>query len=293
MSDFYGLPTAVLENEYIHLEYLTTAGPRIVRLSYRGSPNLLADVHDILWNTPHGEYSLLGGHRLWISPEVPEKTNIPDKSGVQARECTDGVELNGASEPGSGVRKIVRIELDAEHPIVRLTHTIVNENPVPITIAPWAITMFRQGGTVILPQPIGNADPHGLLSNRIVVLWPYTRISDSRLILRDDFILLQAISSLPPIKLGYYNTAGWLAYWLEGILFRKTLDIHTGATYPDSGCNTETYCNDRFVELESLGPLATIAPGATTQLSETWELYPNLDVPFIPDEICSLLGNKN
>jgi hypothetical protein len=84
-----------------------------------------------------------------------------------------------------------------------------------------------------------------------------------------------------------------LAYWLDGILFRKTFDVHTGTTYPDSGCNTETYCNDRFVELESLGPLATIASGATTQLAETWELYPNLDIPFIPDEVCRLLGRKN
>jgi hypothetical protein len=293
MSDFYGLPTAVLENEYIHLEYLTTAGPRIIHLSYHGSPNLLADAHDVSWDTPHGEYFILGGHRLWISPEIPEKTNIPDKSGLQALEFTDGVELNGASEPGSGVRKIVRIELDAKQPTVHLTHTIVNENPFPITIAPWAITMFRQGGTVILPQPIGNVDPHGLLSNRIMVFWPYTRIADTRLIMRDDFILLQALPSLPPFKLGYYNPAGWLAYWLDGILFRKTFDVHTDATYPDSGCNTETYCNDRFVELESLGPLAPIAPGATTRLTETWELYPNLDVPFISDEICSLLGKKN
>ena len=294
MSDFHGLPTAVLENDTLRLEYLTDGGLRIMRLSYLGSPNLLGDAHDISWNTPLGDYSVLGGHRLWISPEIPEKTYIPEKSGIKAREIDNGVELSGPSEPVSGVRKSVRIELDRKLPVVRLTHTITNENPTPISIAPWAITMFRQGGTVILPQPIGNADPNGLLHNRVLVLWPYTRLSDPRLTLRDDFFLLHALPGLPPCKLGYYDSAGWLAYWLDDVLFRKSFDVpQPGVIYPDAGCNAETYCNDRFVELESLGPLAPIDPGESTKLSETWELYPGLNVPFIPEEIRSLLGKKD
>jgi hypothetical protein len=58
------------------------------------------DAYDISWDTPRGEYFILGGHRPWISPEVPEKTNIPDKSGTQARLFPGGVELTGASGPG-------------------------------------------------------------------------------------------------------------------------------------------------------------------------------------------------
>jgi hypothetical protein len=49
------------------------------------------------------------------------------------------------------------------------------------------------------------------------------------------------------------------------------------------------YCGDRFVELESLGPLGSLAPGKQTQLTETWELYHGLDVPFIPKEIREML----
>jgi hypothetical protein len=294
MSEFPSHPTAVLENETIRLEYPTSIGPRILSLSYLGSTNLLGDAHDISWDTPRGKYFVLGGHRLWISPEIPEKTYIPDTLQVQIREIPAGVELTGPIEPGSGVRKSIRIELDPKLPVVRLTHKILNENTVPITIAPWAITMFRQGGTVILPQPVGNTDPHGLLHNRVLVLWPYTRLSDPRLTLRDDFILIEALPGLPPVKIGYANTAGWLAYLLDGILFRKSFDMqHPGVNFPDGGCNAESYCNDRFVELESLGSLAALAPGAATQLTETWELYPGLDVPFIPAEIRGLLGKKN
>ena len=289
MPDFHGLPTAVLENAAIRLEYLTTAGPRIVGLAYRGSPNLLADVYDLTLQGPHGPYLLLGGHRLWISPELPEKTYLPDASGLSLRETPAGVELSGDHEIISGVRKSIRIELYPTAPIVRLVHTVINESSSPVSYAPWAITQFCQGGTVLLPQPVGKADPHGLLSNRLLVLWPYTRINDPRLLLRDDFILVHAHAALPPLKLGYANRAGWLAYWRDGLLFRKSFELQAGATYPDGGCNAEVYCGDRFVELESLGSLGSIKPGKSAQLTETWEIYPGLDVPFIPQEIRQFL----
>jgi hypothetical protein len=290
MQNFHGFPSAVLENDHIRLEYLTTAGPRIVGLSYHGSPNWLADVHDLVWDTPSGPYLPLGGHRLWISPESLEKTYAPDKTGLSVQEIPEGVELRGASKTSSGVRKSIRIELDPADPVVRLVHTVLNENSSPLALAPWGITQFCQGGTVLLPQPVGNTDPHGLLANRLLVLWPYTHIHDPRLALRDDFILMHAEAALPPLKLGYANRAGWLAYWRDGSLFRKSFDLlQPGAVYPDGGCNAEVYCGDRFVELESLGALVALAPSQAVQLTETWEFYPSLDVPFIPAEIRDLL----
>jgi hypothetical protein len=292
MQNFHGLPSALLENDYLRLEYLTSAGPRIVGLSYRGSPNLLADEYDTIWDTPNGDYRTLGGHRLWISPEYPEKTYVPDISGVSVRQVPQGVELTGADELPSGIRKSVRIELDPSAPIIHLSHSVLNVSASPLTFAPWGITQFCQGGTVILPQPVGNTDPHGLLSNRLLVLWPYTRINDPRLLLRDDFILLRADSALPPVKVGYSSQAGWLAYWWNGVLFRKSFDLHPGAAYPDGGCNAESYCGDHFVELETLGVLETFAPGQSLHLTETWELYPGLDVPFLPKEIQQLLLNR-
>jgi hypothetical protein len=123
------------------------------------------------------------------------------------------------------------------------------------------------------------------VNNRILALWPYTHINDPRLVLRDDFILIHASSNPSPLKIGYYNPHGWMAYWLNGILFRKTFDISSGAAYPDGGCNAESYCNDQFVELESLGSLVKLNPGEEAFLTETWELYLGLDVPFLSNEI--------
>lgn len=289
MPNFHDLPSAIIENDLIRVEYLTTAGPRIIGLSYRGSPNLLADVNDMVWDTPNGDYSPFGGHRLWIAPESPEKTYVPDTTGLSLREIPHGLELTGASEASSGVRKSLRIELEPAAPSLRLVQIVENVSSGPLTLAPWGITQFCLGGTVLLPQPVGNTDPHGLLPNRLLVLWPYTRLNDPRLALRDDFILIRALPALPPVKVGYASTAGWLGYWHNGLLLRKSFDLHAGVTYPDGGCNAEVYCGDRFVELETLGVLGELAAGQSVQLGETWDLYPNLDVPFIPAEIRELL----
>jgi hypothetical protein len=130
------------------------------------------------------------------------------------------------------------------------------------------------------------------VNNRILALWPYSHINDPRLVLRDDFILVHAAPNPSPFKLGYYNPQGWMAYWLDGVLFRKTFDIVLEAlTFPDGGCNTETYCNDQFVELESLGSLNSLTAGGEVSLTETWELYPSLDVPFLTDEIRKVIGD--
>ncbi len=292
MNNFHGLPVGVLENNQIRLEYLTSAGPRIVGLSYHGSSNLLADVFDMAWDTPNGKYFPLGGHRLWISPESPEKTYVPDGTGLSVREIPQGVVLNGASETVSGVRKSVRIEMEPDTPRLRLYQTIVNESSNPLFFAPWGITQFCLGGTVLLPQPVGNTDPKGFLPNRLLVLWPYTTIHDVRLKLWDDFILVRAEAALPPMKLGFTNRAGWLAYWKDGILFRKSFEMHSSGVYPDGGCNAEVYCGDRFVELESLGLLESVGSGQAVQLNEIWELYPSLDVPFVPGQIRELLLEK-
>jgi hypothetical protein len=283
MSDYYGFPIGILENDYIRLEYLTTAGPRIVRFSTQGGVNLLAELPDIFVETTRGPFYFRGGHRLWRSPELMPDTYLPDNDGLIEERLDDGVRLTQHAE--AEISKSVEIRLSPVRASVTLTHQLCNTGSKSVLLSPWAITMFRLGGTAILPQAVGNADPHGLLSNRILALWPYTRINDPRLVLRDDCILIHANPDLPPVKIGYYNPHGWLAYWLDGLLFRKTFDVHPEKKYPDGGCNAESFCNNRFVELESLGPLTMLESGSCTSLTETWELHETLNVPFIPAEI--------
>jgi hypothetical protein len=281
MNQFCGHPTAVLDNGFLHLEYLTDVGPRIARLFFGKSDfNLLAEIPAEV-DTPYGRFQFMGGHRFWHSPEALPRTYIPDQR-VTVETLPDSLRLCASTEPYTGMAKAIEIHLAPDRAAVTLHHELRNEGPWSVQLAPWSLTMFKQGGIVILPQPVGNTDPAGLLPNRKLAVWPYTQLRDARLVLDDDFILLKAKPALPPCKIGYYNPHGWIGYWLEGFLFIKRYEPQRDVQYPDGGCNTETYCNDKFVELETLGPLTELEPGAKVFHEETWEIYKGLDQPFLP-----------
>ena len=266
----------ILKNDFLQIEYLTNA-LRIMALTPAGKTNLLADMSAAPpVPTPYGDFRFLGGHRLWHSPEAMPRTYIPD-TPVTVTEIPNGVLLEAQTEPGTGIRKRIEIQLAADSPSVTLTHTLINDGLWAVELAPWSITQFRLGGTVILPMPVGNVDEAGLLPNRQISLWPYARINDPRLQLGDEFVLFKA-EALPPFKLGYFNPHGWLAYWLEGVLFCKTFGAQAGLSYPDNNSNAEMYCNDKFVELESLAPLTVLHPGEAAQHIETWDIRYGLDL---------------
>jgi hypothetical protein len=289
MNEIQGEPTRVLENEHVLLEYMANSA-RIVRLSLKGGKNIFAEMRKVPVPTPYGDFYFRGGHRLWHAPENMPRTYIPDNDGATISDIPSGVRIEMPSEPWTHVVKIMEIELNTEKPQVIVRHELRNEGAWAIELAPWALTMFRQGGIGIFPQPVGNVDDSGLLSNRRLSLWPYTKIADSRLILRDDFLLVHAVSSLPPLKFGYFNPHGWIGYWLEGVLFTKRFNAQGDVEYPDNGCNVESFCNDEFIELESLGKLAVIDPGGSVLHHELWELHETLEVPFIPIEIQQLIA---
>ncbi len=272
----------ILKNDFLQIEYMTDA-LRITGLTPAGKLNLLADLGDFSVPTPYGDYYFRGGHRLWHAPEAMPRTYIPDTGDLKITDQPDGVILEAQTESGTGIRKRIEIQLASDRLAVMLTHTLINDGLWPVELAPWAITQLRLGGTVILPMPVGNADPAGLLHNRQFALWPYARINDPRLKLGDDFILFKADALLPPFKLGYFNPHGWLAYWLDGVLFRKTFGAQAGLSYPDNNSNAEMYCNNKFVELESLGTLVRLNPGDSAKHVETWDILHGLD--FLPKDI--------
>jgi len=287
--DFNGRPTNILENQYLRLETLASSA-RIVRLLPLGKANIFAELGQKKIPTPHGDFYFHGGHRLWHSPEHMPRTYIPDNEGALASLVPDGLRIDQPAETWTHIAKSIEIRLNPDRPQVILHHEMRNDGAWEVELAPWALTMMRLGGTAIFPQPQGNVDQTGLLPNRQLTIWPYTSLGDPRLQLRNDCILVTASPALPPIKLGYFNPHGWSAYWIEGTLFVKRFEAITHAVYPDGGCNSETYCNDEFIELESLGPLVRLAPGATLSHNETWELYDDLDQSFIPDPVKELLA---
>jgi hypothetical protein len=263
--DMNHLPFESVENEFLRVDYLTSLGPRIIGLyAKQGDVQLFAKTPDAHWPTPHGEYYLHGGHRLWISPEDPFYTCPEDNVEIVVE--GQSVTLHSTVEP-SGLEKEISFSLQENH--VALTHRVTSHASEPIELAPWAITQMQLGGMAILPQSVLNT---GLLPNRNHVLWSYSRLEDQRLELHDDFILVHGQAAQYPFKIGNYNPYGWCAYVRGKALFVKRFAVNPVRTQPDVGCNVETYVHDTFLELETLGALTTLQPKDSVTYQEEWEV---------------------
>ena len=269
--DYHGLPTRRIESEHLWLDVLAEAGPRIIRLGLHGSgDNVLAETPDAGWETPRGRYELLGGHRLWFAPENPDMVAVPDSHGLTLKLTDTGAELTGQPDPITGLIRSIAIRLDPRTAAVDLHHQLWNTSHEPIELAPWAITQLPVGGIATLPQPSVTSE-HLVRPNRLLVLWPYTSWHDSRLALGDGAYSVRAEHG-PPLKIGAFVPGGKVSYSRAGTTLTMGFQPVDGARYADMGCNVEVYADDRFLELEILGPLVRLESGAKVTLDARWEL---------------------
>lgn len=247
------------------------AGPRILALHVGERPNLLA-VHDGVNVTPSGKrYHTRGGHRLWHAPEDRERTYVPDDAPLTWSADGPSATFVQPVEAGTGIEKQLSVTLTGERQLI-VDHALTNRGLWPVPLAPWAITQLMPGGWAILPQETTDT---GLLPNRHLSLWPYTDIASRHITWDNRYVQVRAQLFKPnKLKLGWRNPAGWLAYVLDDLVFVKQASFDAAATYPDGGCNSECYCDWRFIELETVAPLAPLAPGATVTHREQWSILP-------------------
>jgi hypothetical protein len=277
-TDFHGLPARSLENDQLRLDYLATAGPRLVRLFLAGSTdNLLAETPDIHWPTPWGEYYLRGGHRVAIAPELLELSYVPDNEGLLIEDIAGGVRLIRPTEYPSGISKSIEIQLHPDRPALTLRHAVRNDRTEPIEIAAWVITQLPLGGIAVAPLRT-TAIENRHQPDRQVVLWPYTTWQDERLFADDDHMWIDAQPDAQELKIGLL-ARGWLGYLRSGVFFLKRFDPQLTLPHPDLNTNAQLYCNQTHLELETLAPLTLLAPGQSSVQLETWELYRAVDVP--------------
>jgi hypothetical protein len=275
-----------LQNENMQLKIARSIGPRILWLSFKNEPNLLAELPGVTTLRPDGKtYAFYGGHRLWLSPEDPILSYSLDDRPVEIIQSENGLKITKPAEADTGIEKTIQVVLPDQSPKVMITHQLKNCSPVPVKCAAWAITQLRTGGSAILPM--NDADT-GFLPNRNLTLWSYTNLENRNIHLGRRFLLVNA-AMRAPFKIGFANTVGWLAYWLEDTLFVKSSEYNPQAVYPDFGCSSECYCNDQFIELETLSPLQDIQPGDSIQHIETWDLHRAPKRPRTEDDIQRLI----
>jgi FKBP-type peptidyl-prolyl cis-trans isomerase len=271
-----------LSNGVVELVLATDYGPRVMRYALAGSKeedNVFATIPGVTLHTDLGDWLIRGGHRLWHSPEQIPRSYVPDSDPIQAVRDGNTIKLIEPVEKVTNIQKEIWITLDPQSSHVTVVHKMTNRGLFPVEMACWAMSAMNKGGRAIFPQEPFVSHDADISPARPMVLWKYTNLTDPRWMFGKNFFTLsQDPNNKDAQKIGIQNRQGWAAYAHNGALFLKRFDYDAAKTYPDYGCNNETFTNDVFLELETLGPLQTVPPGESITHTENWWLYKNVDL---------------
>jgi hypothetical protein len=262
-------------NGEVELVVTGDVGPRVMRYGFAGGQNFFKEFAGQMGKTGEGTWQPRGGHRVWIAPEDIVKSYAPDNAPVAIQAQGDAIVCTGPVEALTGMEKKITVRMSPAGSAVELIHELRNAGAAPYHLAPWILTMFAQGGTGIHGFPPRGTHPEMLEPTNPLVMWAFTHLDDPRWRLSRKYLVLrQDPKNSNPQKLGTYNRHTWGAYLLNGELFVKRYEaIAAPSAYPDFGCTFETFTNADILELETLGPLTTLAPGQSVSHTERWTAH--------------------
>ena len=281
-----------LSNAECELIVTLDVGPRVIAYRLKDGFNVMKNYDSMMGGTGEKEWQLRGGHRFWLAPEDLTRTYFADNHPVQWEAKGDfEVTFTPSPETEYGVQKTMTLKLAPKGTKVEVALTVKNIGTAATELAPWGPTVMAPGGIEIIPLP-GKAphpghpkkakSPADFAPNQELILWPYFDFADTRWTFGKKYIFLKQDVTKGPTKIGLAHREGWVGYLNSHTLFVKRFDYRDGAIYPDRGTRYQTFSNEDMLELETVGELATLAPGASATLSESWELFGN--VPDIANE---------
>lgn len=263
------------------IEALVTVdiGPRIIFFGFKGGQNFMCNDREGLgfenkdnYEEFFGEgrkWESFGGHRIWVSPESYPETYTPDDKPVKYEVTENGALFIPEEDVEVNFAKTLEIKMSEDDYTMQVDMAVKNTADMPRDYSVWSLSVCAAGGTMIIPM---NTNDTGLLSNRIISVWPYTDMSDNRIYWGKKYVTVaQDVKAEEPIKLGFDLNCGTAYYVLGNEVFKKNYETkHPEARYPDGGCSFETYTNETMLEFETLSELKTLNKGESNTLSEIW-----------------------
>ena len=267
-----------LSNGEVELIVTSDVGPRIIRYGFVGGQNLFVELEEDLGKTGGDDWRLYGGSRLWVGPEDPVYSYGADNDPVEI-EVSGSSLLAQAPVEHTGVQKAIKVELADEGSAVRVVYTLANRTIWPLRITTWVLTMMAPGGAGITTLPPRGTHPEILAPTNPLVVFAFTNMADPRWTWLEKYIVLrQDPANTDPEKIGLFNPATRGAYLLNGELFVKKFEASPDEEYPDMGSSYETFTNERFLEIETLGPMRTLQPGESLDHVEEWTLHRPVEI---------------
>jgi hypothetical protein len=281
LISYRGWPNCLrFSNALVDLIVTTDVGPRIIRYGFLDEENEFAEVAEDMGKRGGDEWRIYGGHRLWHAPEHSLRTYIPDNQPVRYEDHGEFIRLVQPVEPGTGIQKEIDIRLSPVNTHARITQRLRNAGLWNVRLAVWGLSVMAPGGTGILPLPPRGSHPENLTPVNSLTFWAYTDMSDPRWVWGRQYVMLRQDPLIKvPQKIGGLIPAGWAAYARRGHLFIKKFAFDPNGVYPDIGSNVELFTNEWMLEVESLSPLTTLAPGEAVEHVEDWYLFREVPTP--------------
>jgi hypothetical protein len=285
--DYAGWPNCYrIGNGDVELIVTTDVGPRVMRYAFANGENVFVEFECQLGKSGESNWVARGGHRLWAAPETIPDTYALDNSPIKADVHGSVITLSQPVEKETGLIKEMMIELADSGSSVKVTHRIENTRSVPRRLSVWALTQMATGGMAIAAIPPRGSHDEVLLPTNPLTMWAYTDFSDKRWAFTSKYIVLKNdVNVKAPQKTGLFNSKTFAAYLNGDTLFVKRADAPgKPEDYPDFGCSFETFTNNEFLEMETLGPLLTLDQGKSAIHIERWSLHKNIRIDSINDQ---------
>ncbi len=213
---------------------------------------------DKTWPAPEADWRIHTKRTRWMPP--PAFDALP----VNARVEGAHVILTSPVDPFYGIRTIRRVSLEPDAAVMRIETTYERISGEPARIGIWVITQFADPVAVYVPIV-----PNSRFTGGHFVFGenPWPGVSTRGQLLR---LTRDATASH---KLG--SDADRMLWVGETTLCLVSAPRLAEAEYPDRGASSEVYTNPdpkAYVELETLGPLATMKAGDRIQHTNTYTL---------------------
>jgi hypothetical protein len=276
--DFFGYKDCLrLANDTTRVVLCHQAGGRVLEYSLHGKNAIWLDPQQQGWELANGAAGIdLCGGRFDIGPEMI----VPRRPALWAGRWTAeaigprAARLTSAADEATGVQLVREFTLDAVGSRLQCTQTIRNVSQRTKAWCHWSRTLAVGGGIAIVPLT-----PHGRFPNGYVMYEERNLINprptDPNIRERDGF--LEVLGPPKFRKLGMDSQAGWFAYLMPNdLLFVKRYKVYPDKLYGEVAGLTISIWYDRNVrcELEPIGPLEHLEPGAAASFTEEWQLEP-------------------
>ncbi len=246
---------------------------RLTRFSDGDSPSLLAPT----------EMDPSGVRTWFMEPGQTERSPlIANRQASCSNHGPAQADLTTGMEPSTGLELLWQVRLDSQSRTLRLRHGLRNHAAQVRTVALWPLVAGagpQRMHTVLLGEADGSSVAGGIFPPLVEAHEEHLRGRDLHRLAgvhpgRQGLVLDgAAMTGTPWLKAGLRARDGIAALADGNWALRSQVTAADVGPYPEGDRNLTTYRSDHIIEIEHVGPLVAVAPGATIWLDQILSMH--------------------